>query len=181
MKIKKSCQTTAFFGFLFLIIIGTLWHFAFNFSGGSTLIGAFAPVNESVWEHLKLISFPIIPITALEFIIYGKDHDGFFAAKIISAFLGMIFIVMGYYTYVGMARNNSLLADVTLFIAASAISSFLPCILMKRTSLKQKDSIIWLTIFTVLVILFMYFTFNPPMFELFRDPITEDFGISSRF
>lgn len=40
------------------IIIGTLLHFVYEWSGNNFIVGLFAPVNESVWEHLKLILLP---------------------------------------------------------------------------------------------------------------------------
>ena len=40
--------------------VGTACHFAFDFFGQSRLIAPFVPVNESTWEHLKLLFFPFL-------------------------------------------------------------------------------------------------------------------------
>ena len=37
-----------------LFLAGTLLHFLYGLSGEFFLVGLLAPVNESVWEHLKL-------------------------------------------------------------------------------------------------------------------------------
>ena len=50
-------------GFFFVSIVGTLLHFAYEASGSNFIAGIFAPVNESTFEHLKLLFYP--------FIIYG--------------------------------------------------------------------------------------------------------------
>ena len=42
------------YGILVLSLLGTVMHFVFDWSGQSAPVGAFAAVNESVWEHLKL-------------------------------------------------------------------------------------------------------------------------------
>jgi len=41
-------------GFVFCCILGTLSHFFYDWSGQNIIVGMFCPVNESVWEHLKL-------------------------------------------------------------------------------------------------------------------------------
>ena len=38
-------------------LLGTLLHFTYRWSGRNPLI---APVNESVWEHMKLLFFPML-------------------------------------------------------------------------------------------------------------------------
>ena len=46
-----------------LFLAGTLIHFLYGLSGEFFLVGLLAPVNESVWEHLKLaleLDMPII-------------------------------------------------------------------------------------------------------------------------
>ena len=47
-------------GILCVSILGTLLHFTYRWSGRNPLIGLIAPVNESVWEHMKLLFFPML-------------------------------------------------------------------------------------------------------------------------
>lgn len=44
-------------GFLTVSALGTLAHFAYEWSGKQLLAGAFCAVNESTWEHMKLLFF----------------------------------------------------------------------------------------------------------------------------
>ena len=46
-------------GFLTTAVLGTLAHFAYRWSDGALLAGVFCAVNESVWEHMKLLFFPV--------------------------------------------------------------------------------------------------------------------------
>lgn len=82
MQSFKTAAKTSFVGFLFTVIAGSLLHFAFAASGGNTLIGAFTPVNESVWEHLKLLLIPAVAFSAVEFFVYGKEPAGILCGKI---------------------------------------------------------------------------------------------------
>ena len=45
----------------------------------------------------------------------------------------------------------------------------------------ERANIIGISLVAVIIILFIYFTFTPPMCGLFRDPVTDDFGIPDRF
>ena len=178
MKSKAQIGTITLISFLSTVIIGTLWHFAYQYSSNNTLIGAFAPVNESVWEHLKLIMFPALAVSFVEFLIYGSKTQGFVASKGIAAILGMIFVVASYYTYIGIAGNHFFIADIIIFIFGSAISVLGASFIRENFKNKLNDKITILTMIcvTVLTIMFIYFTFNPPMCELFKDPISEDYG-----
>ena len=56
----KQLKTTAIIGILFVLIVGTLSHYVYEWSGKAFLVGFFFPVSESTWEHMKLIFFPML-------------------------------------------------------------------------------------------------------------------------
>jgi len=179
MEPKNRMELTAWIGFLFTSLAGTLLHSAFAASGGNTLVGAFTPVNESIWEHLKLLLFPTILYAILEYFIYGKNCPSFFAGKIYAVFLGMLLIVCGYYTYTGIIGQRFVAVDIGLFFVAAALTAFFSYRFCQSSSLAgDSKSIAALLLLTVTILCFIYFTFHPPMLELFRDPVTDDFGIT---
>ena len=47
-------------GFLWTCGVGTLLHFVYEWSGENVLVAAFSAVNESTWEHMKLLFFAIL-------------------------------------------------------------------------------------------------------------------------
>lgn len=59
-KTKDSVKKNIFWGILFINLFGILLHFLYDFSGKVLIVGIFAPINESIWEHLKLGFYPII-------------------------------------------------------------------------------------------------------------------------
>ena len=65
-------------------VMGTLFHFVYEFSGNNTFVGMFAAVNESTWEHLKLLLTPAFLVGIAEWFIYGKNYKNFFPALFIS-------------------------------------------------------------------------------------------------
>ena len=47
-------------GILFVLVAGTLAHFLYDWTGRNPVAGLFAPVSESIWEHMKLVFFPSV-------------------------------------------------------------------------------------------------------------------------
>ena len=45
-----------------VFVLGTLAHFVYDWSGQNSFIGLLTPVNESTWEHMKLLFFPMLII-----------------------------------------------------------------------------------------------------------------------
>lgn len=60
-KIKKYQIISA----IFVCIAGTLLHFTYEIFGKNNFIASFSAVNESVWEHLKLLFFPLLFTTVI--------------------------------------------------------------------------------------------------------------------
>lgn len=50
---------TNLFRFIFISVLGVLLHFTYEWSGDNAVVGLFSAVNESTWEHLKLLFFPV--------------------------------------------------------------------------------------------------------------------------
>ena len=75
MNLNKKAEKTLFFSFIISVVLGTLLHFAFEYSRGNTVIGAFTPVNESIWEHLKLILLPSIIVAFIERKIIDENYE----------------------------------------------------------------------------------------------------------
>ena len=74
-------------GFVFVIIAGTLLHFVYHWTGQNRIVGLFSPVNESTWEHLKLLFTPMLLNSIAEYFVIGNQFSNFIAAKM----LGIVF------------------------------------------------------------------------------------------
>ena len=74
-------------GFAFTGAVGTLLHFVYEWTGGNPLIAAFCAVNESTWEHMKLLFVPFFLFTMVQFIVFAEPLRSFFAAKAASILL----------------------------------------------------------------------------------------------
>ena len=64
---KKFYKRYIVTGFLFVGIFGTLFHFVYDWCRQARLIGLFVRVNESTWEHMKLLFIPMLIYIAICF------------------------------------------------------------------------------------------------------------------
>ena len=98
-------------GFLFAGIAGTLLHFLFDWTGGSAVAALFSAVNESVWEHMKLLYYPMVIFAAVEYFAWGNGMESFWCMKLLGLLLGLSLIPVLYYTYTGLLEIHSRCAE----------------------------------------------------------------------
>ena len=162
---------------LFTLVLGTLSHFFYDWSGKKEWVGIFTAVNESTWEHLKLLYFPMMFCTICEYATVGKDIPNFVFAKAAGLFFGLFLIVAIFYTYSGIVGKNFLAADIlTFFIGVTAAYGVSFNILLHRFCMKPECAYSGWVLMTVMVVAFLMFTKSPPKIALFRDPATGRYG-----
>jgi len=124
MKEKTSIKSWHIIGIFFTLILGTLLHFTYKWSGNNPAVGFFSPVNESTIEHLKMIFVPFFLFSILEYITYGKDISSFVLTKALSISIGMIIIVVTFYLYTWIFEANFLWMDIAIFVLGIVIAYF---------------------------------------------------------
>lgn len=174
MKIKKI-KNYQIFSCFFVTILGTILHFTYQLSGKNHIVAVFSSINESVWEHLKLLYFPMLLTIIIGFFYIGKSIPNFLCAKTLGIVTALLFTIIFFYTYTGILGKNIAFVDISSFFIATFIGEALSYILMiNRFKCNNTVSII---ILIVLFFLFKRFTFTTPNIALFKDPITSNYGI----
>ena len=165
-------------GFLFTAAAGTLLHFVYEWSGGSVLTAAFSAVNESTWEHMKLLFFPMFLFSVVQVCALGKNYPNFLAVRAVSTLTGLLLIPVLFYTYTGVLGFHIMWADIAVFYLADLGAFALDFRLRHRgrfTSLWQQ--ILGLVVLWALAFCFVWCTFRPLPIALWRDPVTGQSGI----
>lgn len=165
-------------GLIFVIIIGTILHFIYDWTGQNRIVGIFSPVNESTWEHLKLLFVPMLLYSVVEYFAVGKDYPNFIVAKTLGIVLGMLVIVTVFYTYTGIVGQHYLWADILTFILGVAVAYAYSRRIINKADVGTEPQLVAIMIILVLVACFTIFTFYPPHIPLFLDPVSKDYGVS---
>jgi hypothetical protein len=168
-------------GILFIVLLGSLLHFSFNLTGGLLPVGIVSAVNESVWEHLKLVFWPTVFWTVVEYFLVvrkGRDvYPNFLLAKAIGAYVMPAVIVTIFYSYTAFTGSSILAVDLSSFIVAVIIGQFVSYRLWGSLNIPSAFNWLGLAMFLIVGLLFAGFTFYPPHAGIFQDPPTGGYGI----
>ena len=155
-------------GFIFILLFGTFLHFAYNLSGQNEIVGYFGAINESIWEHLKLIFWPAFIFSLMEYFSYGKKEPDFFSVKMCAIFSSLLWIVVSFYTYSGVLGFNLFAADILIFVSAAFICQYVSYKLLKReTTADASDNLRSFVVLLLFVLCFFVWTKNPPDLGIF--------------
>ena len=161
---------------IFVCILGTLLHFTYEFFAQNIFVASFSAVNESVWEHLKLLYFPMLLTTIIGYFYIEKNAPSFLCSKAIGIITSMLFIIIFFYTYTGIIGKSIVFIDIASFFVAVILGEYLSYKLI--TSNLKCNNVIAIIILTIILICFVVFTYFTPKIGLFKDPVTNEYGIT---
>jgi hypothetical protein len=163
-------------GALAVVCAGGILHFAYPWSGSSPVVGLFAPVNESVWEHLKLGLWPLGLLTVVEYAAAARKRRSFFPARLAGIACLMVFIVGFYYLYTPIAGTHVLFLDIGSFVVGVVLCQMASAAIMRCTQGSAAGSALGAAGIAALAALFAVLSFFPPLWDPFRDPPTGAYG-----
>ena len=165
-------------GFLFVGALGVLLHFVYEWSGDSPWAAAFSAVNESTWEHIKLLYLPLFLFSVVQVCLLGRNYPHLPAVRALSALTGLALIPVLFYTYTGVLGFYVNWAYIAVFYLADAGLFALDGWLLRR----GRRGALWrqvagLAVLWGLMFAFVFCTFRPPHIALWQDPVTGLYGI----
>ena len=164
-------------GFAITSLGGTILHFLYEWLGEAVWIAPFSAVNESTWEHMKLLFWPIF-IYAVVQSFFFRDREDFWCVKLRGILLGLALIPILFYTYNGVIGKSPDFINIAIFFISAAVAYLYETRRFhadnKRCSHSPKLAIAALL---VIALLFVLFTFKTPMLHIFKDPLTQMYGI----
>lgn len=181
MSYKKltSPEKLILIGIPILFLVGSFMHFLYDFTSNNVIFGAIAPVNESVWEHLKMVLLPVILWWTIYYFSAGNinniDKNKWFSGALAALFTALITIPLLFYFYTSAFGVELLLVDILLLFLALLFGQLAGLHFYKYY--EGISSRISIGIFILLIFLFILFTFYPPHLPLFRDGMTGLYGI----
>ena len=176
MKQRSSLWQAAGFGATTLA--GTLLHFLYDWTGGSLWVASFSGVNESTWEHMKLLFWPLFLFAVIQRLFF-KGHENYWCIKLAEILLGLMLIPVLFYTYNGVLGKSPDWINIAIFYVCAFLSFLLEWWAFKRDRLQCKYPQFAFTGICIIGVLFVVFTFAPPQIPLFQDPLTGTYGITN--
>ena len=156
-KISKRLLTV----FVLTTLAGACLHFLYDLLP-SLVTALFSPVQESIWEHLKIIYWPYL---AAMFLVTGKAGRGQRGSWLFSLLVISVAMLIIAYVYHISLGGSSTAFDIGLYVVLMAVGFFLPGRL-KETAGRSAPIFFLVVLLGVAIILF---TFLPPDHILFSD------------
>ena len=179
---NKKIRNNIYVSTIILFLLGTCFHFAYEVLGRNFIVGLLTPVNESVFEHLKLALLPIAIWWTLFYLIKGRkysiDKSSWFLGCLVSIIVSILIIAsIHYITVCGIGIESSLVNILSLYVAVF-ISQLIAYHLYKGS--KGINYLISILLILTLLAAFSFLTINPPKIPLFEDPKSQTYGINSQ-
>lgn len=164
-----------------LILLGFPMHYIYEWSRNSPIIGAVAPVNESIWEHLKLTFWPMLLWWMAGYFVLQRSPSfntrNWIVVSAVAEFACPLAITSFYYLYTGSLGIESLALDIFSLFLGVILAQCVALHIYSHVKCDFACVIASLAVLILMVIMYTIFTFNPPNIPLFQDSMTKKYGI----
>lgn len=144
----------------------------------SFITSIFSPVNESIWEHMKILFTSIIlsgVIQKIIVILKKEKINNICFSNFIGAISSIpIFLVMFLPIYYIIGEN--MIVAITIMLLSIIIAEIISYIIMNKEDFKFENKTIFFVI--TVYIIFTILTYYPLEIDLFMDPKTHTYGIN---
>ncbi len=162
--LKRFC----IIGFAVTTVLGVISHFVYDWTNGGFVIGLFFPVNESTWEHMKLLFYPML----LFALVAGKKIAGqypcIYNAMFTGILVGLALIPILFYSYSGILGFHVAWVDILIYIL-SVLAAYFVTYKVAETCTNQNSLALRIAM-VVLLVAFVVFTIVPPELGIFQNP-----------
>lgn len=167
---EKRIKREIAVAWVFVAIMGTLGHFMYEWTGNNRYVGLLVSVNESTWEHMKLLFFPMLLANICLYYRWGQPSREI-AYLCISQLIGTWSIPMLFYGYRGILGYGIMAVDILIFYLSVMIAYLYLCHAIAKGERKQKGIAIFGGILILLQSLaFLGFTYSAPTGGIFQIP-----------
>ena len=172
---KRSIGLWQLWGFAVTSLGGTLLHFLYDWTD-SLWIAPFSGVNESTWEHMKLLFWPML-LYAIVQSLFFRDREDFWCIKLRGILLGLVLIPVIFYTYNGVIGRSPDWINIAIFFLSAAVAYIYETRLFNKPTLRCRSPKLAIALLCIIAVLFVIFTFATPELGIFKDPLTGTYGI----
>ena len=173
---KRTVWVWELFGFAVTALAGTLLHFLYEWLGEAWWIAPFSGVNESTWEHMKLLFWPMLAFALVQSFFF-RSYPSFPCVKLRGTLLGLTLIPVIFYTYNGVIGKSPDWVNIAIFFVAAAIAyAYETRALTGESTVCRRHALAWAILLSIGA-LFILFTFKTPHLAIFRDPLSGKYGI----
>ena len=146
-------------GFAAVTFGGTILHFLYDWTTGSILVSPFSGVNESTWEHMKLLFWPLF-LVALVQRRFFRSQKNYWCVKLAGIVLGLAMIPVLFYTWNGTLGKSPDWVNISIFYITAAMVCFFERRAFRQDRPPCRRARLALAVICLIGGLFVLFTFR---------------------
>lgn len=174
---KRSILLWQIGGFVFSTALGTVFHFLYDWTS-LKFVTLFSAVNESTFEHMKILFFPLVLYTIFQSFFFNKLYKDYWLIKSIGIVVGTTLIPILFYTLTGCLGVLPACVNILIFFTSAGVGFLIEAILFKKNNNYNVNRIFPIILILLLCVCYLYFTLNPLRLPLFLDPVTKSYRIA---
>jgi hypothetical protein len=166
-------------GTITIFALAFIYHFLYE-CFPNPIFSILFPVNESIWEHMKLLYTGILSWGLIEIILLKKNkinYNNYPYQLFLTAFTSIIIYLILYLPIHNLIGEKLIISILLLFIVIllEQILSYYLLKQKKETDILDKISIILIILFYMIL---LNLTYDPPRSYIFYDNIENKYGIN---
>lgn len=175
---KRTVWLWQLMGFAVTALVGTILHFLYEWLGEAAWIAPYSGVNESTWEHMKLLFWPMLFYAIFQGFFF-KERKDFPCIILRGMLIGLLLIPILFYTYNGVVGRSPDWINIAIFFISAAVVYVYEAFELRRESTTCNNPTLASLMIAVIAVLFVLFTFVTPELSIFKDPISGSYGIQN--
>jgi len=161
-----------------LIAVGSVLHFAYDWSGHHRVVAVFSAVTESYWEHVKIAAWPTMALYVGLFALGGHRYPAFLPAATVALYSIPVTMIGVVYAYKAVTKRNVLWLDIAVFAVTIAVAQAIFVSLLQDLEAGLLVVVLSVSYLVGIVGAYLRFTLRPPDEpDVFVDPITNRYGV----
>lgn len=165
---------------IIIYLIAVLLHFLYDLIPGN-FTAAFLPVNESVWEHLKMTLNAYLIFSILEYIILKKKNFQVnnYIFSLLTSSLGTILMTIVLFYPLFYTFGENVIVTQIIYLISIIFGTYLSFKVLTETTGEKILNILSALILLFFEFGFIYLTFNPRVDDIFIDKPNNKIGLYS--
>lgn len=178
MSYKKICILSIFLVFIFSVVYHNIYVYFPN-----VITSIFFPVNESIFEHMKLIYLSYLSTSFIEYILMKNNNLDTRNLKFCTIFsiIFNILILLIIYTIVYVLYSHNTFITLLIYFITIVITKLISYKILASNKNLYINNNLFLSIIILMLLILLYFTYNPIKNILFIDYKNKKIGLNNYY
>ena len=178
--IQEKIMKVTLLGAVIAFILSSVFHEMYGIFGENYGVGLIFPVNESKWEHWKIVFWPMLLVGIFNYILLRSEGHNILFATAIAILVAEIVTFGLIELYEVITASHAMWIHIVSLLIGIVVGQLSSYWVMTATKLTQRVPllVIGVAIILINIVILIAFTIKPPKTEYFKDSESGTYGIN---